>query len=154
MTTKYGVNDGIVTQFNSSVPITHKEVTREEAVKLAKESSTTKLSIDEQSKLTRNAALIDASESPIEYDGVMFDIDGAARANIETVIEIAEENGLPDSTIEGWRLADNSWRDTTLGELKSIIQLRNERYRAKFQSVWSQFNAWDSGDKSEPFEIV
>lgn len=58
-------------------------------------------------------------------------------------IDASEE----DSTI--FRIADNSWRETTLSELRDVLKA----HIARKQDVWNQMAVWDSSDKQEPFEV-
>ena len=101
--------------------------------------------LSQQAKAARDQAI----ESNIALDGAEFDIDAKARDNIAIALRKAERMGYPDSEVRDWRLSDNSWRETTLGELKQLLVSYDER----FELVWYQFNVWDSGDKTEPFEV-
>ncbi len=110
--------------------------------------------LTEQEIATNNSveakAIRDSSiESPIECNGSIFDIDTKSRDNIGVALRKADRNGYPDTEIRDWRLADNTWRETTLAELKQLLEL----YDVRFESVWYQFNIWDDGDKQEPFEV-
>lgn len=76
-------------------------------------------------------------------DGSKFDSDIEAMENIQNAIDIAEFKSYEEEYSQPWRLHDNYWRETTLTELRTIKTMKLE----KFEKVWTQFTAWDNGDK-------
>lgn len=69
--------------------------------------------------------------------------------DVRAVIADAELIGATSEDTIQFRLADNSWRETSLAELKEILQAHIVRK----QAVWNAFGVWDAGDKTEAFEI-
>lgn len=108
--------------------------------------------LSQQAKMTRESA-IQNFHSVVALDGAEFDADEKALGNINRAIRFGESNNLPETTEQEWRLADNSWRMTTLAEIRELKFLVEQAIDTHFQNVWTQFNAWDSGDKSQPFEV-
>ena len=92
----------------------------------------------------------------ISYDLIVEDLDGASfqcldkAVDIKLVIDEAEMLGALETDSIAFRLSDNTWRDTTLAELRVVYLKYLERKR----EVWKQFAQWDQGDKTEAFEIV
>ena len=68
--------------------------------------------------------------------------------DIRKVIGDAETIDASEEDSVMFRLADNSWRETTLAELRDVLKA----HIARKQDVWNQMAVWDSGDKQEPFE--
>ena len=101
-----------------------------------------KLFLSKEAKATRDAALV----ADIEFDGVMFQYNSGL---LETVNEAAIL-GMGDDTAKKWRLADNSFRVTTLAELKGIVGFAALRKA----DIWDQFEQWHEGDKLEPFTVT
>lgn len=69
--------------------------------------------------------------------------------DIRKVIGDAEIIGAGETETEIFRLADNTWRETTLAELRQVLAAHVARKRG----IWAQFGAWDNGPKTEPFVI-
>jgi len=101
-----------------------------------------KSQLEGKAKLTRDQAL-----SVIELSGAKYDATSAALENITRTIRIADSFGYAEDKATGWRLANNTTRQTTLAELREIVALHDDKY----VSVWNQFNEWVAGDKSEAF---
>jgi hypothetical protein len=85
--------------------------------------------------------------APLSLSGAEYQMTDSSIANIERAIRIAERESLPDSTVRKWRLADNTWRDTTLAEIKKL----QIDYDNRFQAVWQAYNLWTEGDQAEDF---
>ncbi|MGF1775912.1 hypothetical protein [Vibrio nomapromontoriensis] len=68
--------------------------------------------------------------------------------DIRTVIDDATTIGATQDVSQNFRLADNSWRMTTLEELKGVLKAFIDRKRG----IWSVFSHWDAGDKLTPFK--
>ena len=69
--------------------------------------------------------------------------------DIRKVIGDAETIDASEEDSVTFRLADNSWRETTLAELRDVLKA----HIARKQDVWNQMAVWDFGDKQEPFEV-
>lgn len=69
--------------------------------------------------------------------------------DIRKVISDAETIGASEDESTMFRLADNSWRKTTLSELREVLKSHVERKK----KVWNSFGNWDAGDKLDPFEF-
>lgn len=120
-----------------------REMTAEEFELFRKPPPTTE-QLSQQAKATRNSA-ISANITALDAEWIMLD---DAR-DVRKVLQDAEITSALDTDSVMFRLADNSWRETTLADLKQVLSAHVARKR----DVWAQFNAWDSGDKSAPFEV-
>lgn len=100
--------------------------------------------LSQQAKSTRDTAI---SENITVFDCEWQVLNDAA--DIRKVIQDAEITNASEDDSVMFRLADNSWRETTLSELKQVLAAQVERKRA----IWVKFGLWDAGDKSEPFEV-
>ena len=87
-----------------------------------------------------------AVDADILFDNVYFQVTDDC-ADIKSSLQEASVLGLEDSYSQLWRLADNTWRQTTIEEAKQIVALFVERK----QKVWAAFAKWDSGDKTSVF---
>ena len=94
------------------------------------------------SKQNRNSAV----DTDLLFDNVYFQVSNDC-ADIKSSLQEAAILGLEDSYSQLWRLADNTWRQTTIAEAKQIVALFVERK----QKVWASFAKWDSGDKTSVF---
>ena len=94
------------------------------------------------SKQNRDSAV----DADILFDNVYFQVSNDC-ADIKSSLQEASILGLEDSYSQLWRLADNTWRQTTIAEAKQIVALFVERK----QKVWAAFAEWDLGDKSSIF---
>jgi len=103
-------------------------------------------------KITRDEA-INSFVGCVVFDGSEFQASSRSKLDMEGVIRKAELQGYPDTDIRPWRLSDNSWRDITLSEIKAISEMVELEILGNWETVWSQFNIWDSGDKTDPFTI-
>ncbi|WP_417880310.1 hypothetical protein [Vibrio sp.] len=68
-------------------------------------------------------------------------------ADIRRVINDAETINAQETDTTQFRLADNSWRDTSLAELREVLRV----FIARKRDIWDQFAQWDATDKLEPF---
>ena len=109
--------------------------------------------IQEDTTLTQNQILTlskqnrdSAVDTDILFDNVYFQVTDDC-ADIKSALQEASVLGLEDSYSQLWRLADNTWRQTTIAEAKQIVALFVERK----QKVWAAFAEWDLGDKSSIF---
>lgn len=107
----------------------------------------------EDTTLTQNQILIiskqnrdSAVDADILFDNVYFQVTDNC-ADIKSSLQEASVLGLEDSYSQLWRLADNTWRQTTIAEAKQIVAL----FVARKQKVWAAFAEWDLGDKSSVF---
>ncbi|KJY84833.1 hypothetical protein TW81_02235 [Vibrio galatheae] len=106
------------------------------------EQPPTKEQLEAQAKVTRDAAVsANLTALGVEWQCLNDAVD------IRKVINDAETIGVSEVETEMFRLADNSWRETTLAELRQVLAAHVVRKR----DVWAQFGAWDAGDKTEPF---
>ena len=94
------------------------------------------------SKQNRDSAV----DADLLFDNVYFQTSNDC-ADIKSSLQEASVLGLEDSYSQLWRLADNTWRQTTVAEAKQIVALFVERK----QKVWAAFAEWDLGDKSSIF---
>lgn len=94
------------------------------------------------SKQNRDSAV----SADLLFDDVYFQVTNNC-VDIKSALQEAELLGLEDSYSQMWRLADNTWRQTTIAEAKQIVVLFAERK----QKVWAAFAEWDLGDKSSIF---
>ncbi|MFW9600701.1 MAG: hypothetical protein ACMV1B_00030 [Prevotella sp.] len=94
------------------------------------------------SKQNRDSAV----DADILFDNVYFQVINDC-ADIKSSLQEASVLGLEDSYSQLWRLADNTWRQTTIAEAKQIVALFVERK----QKVWAAFAKWDLGDKTSVF---
>lgn len=85
---------------------------------------------------------IERQDRPVDYDGVVFDADAAARENIAGVVtRIARGDGLTAGWI-GWRAFDNSmvWSaasaDEVAGHLRGLSCLIEDRKQALLAAAW------------------
>ncbi len=73
---------------------------------------------------------------------------------MEGAIRRAALQGYPGTYSRPWRLTDNSWRHTTIDEIKEIVDLVELEILKNWEIIWDQFNFWDAGLKDTPFVIV
>ena len=109
--------------------------------------------VEESSLLTESQILTlskqnrdSAVDADILFDNVYFQVINDC-ADIKSSLQEASVLGLEDSYSQLWRLADNTWRQTTIAEAKQIVVL----FVARKQKVWAAFAEWDLGDKSSIF---
>ncbi|MFV0449454.1 MAG: hypothetical protein ACK5MF_13515 [Vibrio sp.] len=69
-------------------------------------------------------------------------------ADVRRVINDAETIGAQETDTTQFRLADNSWRETSLAELRQVLTI----FIARKRSIWEQFATWDATDKLEAFK--
>lgn len=100
--------------------------------------------LQQQAKQTRDNAV----NADIEMFGVMFQCSNDAKG-IRNVIDDAATISAQDSDSVMFRLSDNTWRETTLAEIKQVLVAFIVRKR----DIWNQHGVWDTGDKSDPFVI-
>lgn len=123
-------------------------VATDEEVAAVLNPQTTPDQLSQQAKATRDTLIsaniaVESVQSSAEWQ--MLD---DAR-DIRKILQDAEITNATDTDSVMFRLADNSWRETTLAELKQVLAAHVARKR----EVWAHFNEWDSGDKSQPFEV-
>ncbi len=112
----------------------------------------TEAELNHKISLARKAAhtLIDEELSkPISLNGDLFDYTQQAKASILETIEEAQILGVDDSESTGWRLKDNSIRETSVFDLKEIVKIGAVRRR----EVNNQYSQWTQADMSIPFKI-
>ena len=109
--------------------------------------------IQEDTTITQNQILTlseqnrdSAVNAVLLFDNVYFQVIDDC-ADIKSSLQEAAILGLEDSYSQLWRLADNTWRQTTIAEAKQIVAL----FVARKQEVWAAFAEWDSGNKTEVF---
>lgn len=68
-------------------------------------------------------------------------------ADIRRVINDAETIEAAETDTTQFRLADNTWRETSLAELREVLRV----FIARKRDIWTQFAQWDSTDKLEAF---
>ncbi len=76
-----------------------------------------------------------------------FKYDEPGRTAIRETFDDALALGVHEDAKQPWRLADNSWKIISVADLRTVRAVGAERRLA----IWTQFNAWDSGDRSAPF---
>ncbi|MCG6227105.1 DUF4376 domain-containing protein [Vibrio furnissii] len=86
-------------------------------------------------------------EGNIVVHGVEWQINKEGRDNMNEAIAYAVRNSLPGTTPRQWILADNSLRETTVDELRSVLNAYAERLDAVFES----YAVWREGDKLVAF---
>lgn len=109
---------------------------------IQEDTTLTQNQISTLSKQNRDSAV----DADILFDNVYFQVSNDC-ADIKSSLQEATILGLEDSYSQLWRLADNTWRQTTIAEAKQIVALFVERK----QKVWAAFAEWDLGDKSSVF---
>lgn len=88
-------------------------------------------------------------ESNINVNGAEWQVDRFQdEPRIKRAIQIAEFEGLPDSTETTWILADNTLRTTTVAELKQVLIAKG--YREK--DVFAKYTQWRSGSMATKFK--
>ncbi|WP_165311058.1 DUF4376 domain-containing protein [Vibrio ziniensis] len=92
-------------------------------------------------------------ESVIEGNIVVYDaewqIDKEGRDNMNEAIAYADRTGLLGDTSRGWILADNTLRETTVDELRGVLNA----YAERLGQVFEAYAVWRDGDKLEKFEF-
>ncbi len=68
-------------------------------------------------------------------------------ADIRRVINDAETIEAAETDTTQFRLADNTWRETSLAELREVLRV----FIARKRDIWTQFAQWDETDKLEAF---
>lgn len=106
--------------------------------------------LNAQAKATRNDA-IERYKGTVEFNGALFDSSKETVDNINYAVRRASQSG---ATSAHWRLADNSWLETTLDEIVQVRELVQVAVDENFENVWNQFTTWDNGDKHHHFKVV
>ncbi|MFH0267231.1 hypothetical protein [Vibrio rumoiensis] len=88
-----------------------------------------------------NAVSDDLTALDVEWD-VLNDA-----ADIRRVINDAETIDAQETDTTQFRLADNTWRETSLAELRQVLCV----FIARKRDIWNQFAQWDATDKLEAF---
>ncbi|WGY45025.1 DUF4376 domain-containing protein [Vibrio sp. ABG19] len=99
----------------------------------------------ELAKSTRESVV----ESNIELFNVVWQVDASGRDNMTSAIAYAERLGMSEDTVRQWILADNSVRETSVSELKSVLNAYTERLDA----VYVSYTVWREGSKLELFQF-
>lgn len=68
-------------------------------------------------------------------------------ADIRRVINDAETIEATETDTTQFRLADNTWRETSLAELREVLRV----FIARKRDIWTQFAQWDATDKLTAF---
>ena len=111
------------------------------------QTRTTEVNLTEEQILTLSKQNRDSAvDADLLFDNVYFQVTDDC-VDIKSSLQEASVLGLEDSYSQLWRLADNTWRQTTVSEAKQIVAL----FVARKQKVWAAFAEWDLGDKSSIF---
>lgn len=86
-------------------------------------------------------------EGNIVVHGVEWQINKEVRDNMNEAIAYAVRNSLPGTTPRQWILADNSLRETTVDELRSVLNA----YAERLDTVFESYAVWREGDKLVAF---
>ena len=132
----------VVVESNSDYYISNIKLNNGLIEEIQEDTTITKNRILTLSKQNRDSAV----DADILFDNVYFQVINDC-ADIKSSLQEASVLGLEDSYSQLWRLADNTWRQTTIAEAKQIVAL----FVARKQKVWAAFAEWDSGDKSSVF---
>ena len=97
-------------------------------------------------KFTRN----EAEDSNIVVLGVEWQVDEKSRDRMNRVIATAARDNAPNTETVTWILADDSERETTVGDLCLVL----DAHAYRTQAIFSQYRAWLAGDMSSYFEYV
>lgn len=98
-----------------------------------------------QAKILRDSII----ESNINVNGAEWQVDRLKdEPRIKRAIQIAEFEGLPDTTETTWILADNTLRTTTVAELKQVLTAKG--YREK--DVFAKYAQWRAGSMATAFK--
>ena len=99
---------------------------------------------ERQAKQARDNAI----SSDIECKGALWQCLSDAK-DIRKVINDAETISSAETDTAMFRLADNTWRETSLAELREVLIAFVIRKR----DIWQQFGVWDASDKLTAFEV-
>lgn len=132
----------VVVESNSDYYISNIKLNNGLIEEIQEDTTITKNRILTLSKQNRDSAV----DADILFDNVYFQVSNDC-ADIKSSLQEASVLGLEDSYSQLWRLADNTWRQTTIAEAKQIIAL----FVARKQKIWAAFAEWDLGDKSSVF---
>lgn len=92
-------------------------------------------------------------ETVIESNIVVYDVEWQinkeGRDNMNEAIVYADRTGVSGDTSRGWILADNTLRETTVDELRGVLNAYAERLWEVFES----YSVWRGGDKLSKFEF-
>jgi hypothetical protein len=103
-----------------------------------------------KARMTARILIDEELSKPVSLNGALFDYTQQAKASILETIEEAQILGVNDSESTGWRLQDNSIRETSVFDLKEIVKIGAVRRR----EVNHQYSLWTQGNMSIPFEIT
>lgn len=119
-----------------------------------KQKSIDELIVENQvnAKLTRDSA-ISNYVGEIIFQGVSYQSSERSKKDITDTLEGAAIKEMPDTANRPWRLSDNSYRNTSIQELREILVLVKTDILNHKLAVWDAFTEWDKGDRSEPFAI-
>ena len=136
------LRDEVVIESDLDYYISNIKLNNEAIEEIQEDTTLTRDQILTISKQNRNSAV----DTDLLFDNVYFQVTDDC-ADIKSSLQEASVLGLEDSYSQLWRLADNTWRQTTIAEAKQIVALFVERK----QKVWAAFAEWDLGDKSSIF---
>ena len=136
------LRDEVVVESDLYYYISNIKLNNEAIEEIQEDTTLTQDQILTISKQNRNSAV----DADILFDNVYFQVINDC-ADIKSSLQEAAILGLEDSYSQLWRLADNTWRQTTIAEAKQIVALFVERK----QKVWAAFAEWDLGDKTSVF---
>ena len=136
------LRDEVVIESDLDYYISNIKLNNEAIEEIQEDTTLTRDQILTISKQNRNSAV----DTDLLFDNVYFQVTDDC-ADIKSSLQEASVLGLEDSYSQLWRLADNTWRQTTIAEAKQIVAL----FVARKQKVWAAFAKWDSGDKTSVF---
>ena len=148
----YYVNESSELFFEPSEEVIDKfgltEISKEEFETLWSDSLIKETNLDLLAKTLRDNTV--SSDLLVEaLNNSVFQCTNEAR-DIKDVIFEAEASGALEEDTVSFRLADNSWKEVSLSDLRLVLSTFITRKR----EVWKQFSIWDQGGKGEPFDVV
>ena len=98
-----------------------------------------------RAKATRDKAI----DENINVLDATWQVDHTSRDRMRETINVAHDLAYPPEATVPWRIADNTYRDTTADELKQVLAASAQRMSVIFQ----QFGAWEDSSSTEEFTI-
>lgn len=96
------------------------------------------------------AARDSAISSNLESNNYLWQVrDSDDLQNIQDGIDEAEYNNYPEDRTISYRMADNTWQDITVNDLRKV----KSDYRLRKLDVFSKFKTWTEADMLTPFEV-
>lgn len=99
--------------------------------------------LKQQAKTIRDKAI----DSNITVFDSLWQVDSISEARMNRAITTAST--LPPYTTVDWILADNTTRQTTADDLKSVLAAKAFRE----QDIFAQYTAWIESNTLSPFEV-